>query len=72
MVKIIKAILIFLGGLITGVGVIVGAILKNKTACKYAAWFVYDVMFEPRPCERRPRGFYGQYYQRGDNDEETH
>jgi hypothetical protein len=70
--KIIKAILIFLGGLITGVGVIVGAILKNETACKYAAWFVYDAIFEPKPCERRTRGFYRQYYQRGDNDEETH
>lgn len=47
MVKIIKAILIFLGGLITGVGVIVGAILKSETACKCVAQVIYEKIFGP-------------------------
>lgn len=47
MVKIIKAILIFLGGLITGVGVIVGAILKNETACKCLIQVIYEKIFGP-------------------------
>lgn len=58
MVKIIKAILIFLGGLITGVGVIVGAILKSEEACKCIAAVIYEKIFGPVRTRPSYRSFY--------------